>query len=71
MIETPVLLDGKQWKVEISLASRENMSFRMLLGRSALRKGGLMVDPGRSYLTGKRIRKAYPKVNKISKKQFS
>ena len=59
IINTPVLLNGDQWPVEISLTSRENMSFRMLLGRSAIRHGTLLVDPCRSYLTGRKIRKVY------------
>lgn len=59
IINTPVLLNGNQWPVEVSLTSRENMSFRMLLGRSALKHGALLVDPGRSYLTGRKIRKVY------------
>ena len=61
IIETPILLNGRQWTVEISLTSRENMSFRMLLGRSAMRQGAVKVDPGRSYVTGKGIKKAYAK----------
>ena len=64
IINTPVLLNGDQWPVEVSLTSRENMSFRMLLGRSALKHGTLLVDPGRSYLTGKKIRKVYGKADK-------
>jgi hypothetical protein len=37
---------------ELTLTNRDDMGFRMLVGREALR-GVLLVDPGRSYLGGK------------------
>ena len=40
------------WSIEVTLASRDEMGFRMLLGRSALRKR-FLVDPGRSFLATK------------------
>ena len=50
VIETTVLLGDRPIKTEITLTDRENMRFRMLLGRTAIR-GACLVDPGRSYLT--------------------
>ncbi|MGB4056719.1 MAG: RimK/LysX family protein [Alphaproteobacteria bacterium] len=38
---------------ELTLTSRHNMNFRMLLGREALRKARFVVDPARSFLLGK------------------
>jgi len=64
IIKTPILLNEDLWPVEISLTSRENMSFRMLLGRSALKHGAFLVDPGRSYITGRKLRKVYGKLQK-------
>jgi len=49
VIETPVTLGGLTWAVEMTLTSREDMLFRMLLGRTAMRSR-FLVDPGRSYL---------------------
>lgn len=43
--------------VELSLAAREPMRYRMLLGRTAL-AGLFVVDPGRKMVATKRVRKA-------------
>ena len=58
VIRTPVRVGPDEWPIEISLASRDTMTFRMLLGRTALR-GHLLIDAGRSYLTGIRHHHAY------------
>lgn len=57
VIETLVGLGDQSARVEITLTDRENMRFRMLLGRTALR-GQFIVDPGRSYQAGPRPTKA-------------
>ena len=44
---------GMRFDAEINLTNRGNMLFPMLLGRSALR-GRFIVDPGRSYVCGRR-----------------
>lgn len=49
VIVTPLDLGGQRWDVELTLASRDSMGFRMLLGRQAIR-GRFAVDPGSSYL---------------------
>ena len=51
VIETEVTLGGHTWPVEMTLTNRDTMTFRMLLGRTAL-KDRFTVDPGRSYLVG-------------------
>lgn len=55
---TTVILGNRRWPVEVSLTNREGMRFHMLLGRTALAKG-FIVDPARSYLTGRRLAKHY------------
>lgn len=50
VINTPLQLGESTWPIEITLTSRDDMLFRMLIGRTAL-KGLAVVDPGRSYLT--------------------
>ncbi|CAN5660729.1 RimK/LysX family protein [soil metagenome] len=45
-------LVGITLTVEMTLSRRDEMGFRMLVGREALRQG-FVVDPGRSYLGGR------------------
>jgi hypothetical protein len=59
-VSTVMRLGGVEKTIEISLASREPMIFRMLLGRQALAHE-FVIDPGHRYLTappGTRKRKA-------------
>jgi hypothetical protein len=49
VILTPVVVGTEQFPIEVTLTARESMRFRMLLGRTALRKK-FLVDPNRSYL---------------------
>ena len=67
VIQTPVRLGGQQWPIEITLTDRENMLFRMLLGRTALH-GRLLVDVQTSYLHGRTLRRAYARQKSGDKK---
>lgn len=58
VIETMVVLAGRQWPIEITLTNRETMRFRMLLGRSAM-AGRLIVDPSASFLGGRHLKDIY------------
>lgn len=49
VISTPITLGGRTWPVEVTLAARDTMRFRMLLGRTAMH-GQLLVNPEASYL---------------------
>jgi hypothetical protein len=62
VIRTAVGLAGKKWSVELTLAARDEMGFRMLLGREALR-GRFTVDPDASFLVS-----TAPKRRRIKKK---
>lgn len=52
VIITPVVLAGTSWDIELTLAARPDMGFRMLLGREAVR-GRCLIDPAKSYLADK------------------
>jgi len=56
VIESRITLGLQTWPIEITLTARDDMQFRMLLGRTAM-KNRIIVDPSRSYLTGKRSSK--------------
>ena len=58
-IQTPVSLHEKTWDIEISLTCRENMLFRMLLGRTALVSGGMIVSPELKYTAGRQLETTY------------
>ena len=52
VIETTLGLGNRSWSIELTLTRRDEMGFRMLLGRQALRTR-VLVDSGRSYRAGR------------------
>ncbi len=58
VIETELLLGTSLITAELTLTNRDNMKFRMLLGRTAMR-GQFIIDPGASYIQGKPDRKTF------------
>lgn len=56
VISTLLGIGGETWEAELTLASRDAMGFRMLVGREAMR-GRLVVDPAQSFRTGYRARR--------------
>ena len=51
VISTRICLGGISKTIEMTLTNRENMKFRMLLGRTAM-LGDFVIDPEKSYLLG-------------------
>lgn len=51
VVETTLALGGERYAIELTLTNRDQMGFRMLLGRTGMARH-LLVDPGSSYLLG-------------------
>lgn len=53
VIRTTLKIGTHHWPIEATLTARDDMLFRMLIGRTAL-KGRAVVNPARSYVIGKK-----------------
>lgn len=55
VIRTTLIIGGEQLDALVNLTTRDEMTFRMLLGRRTVR-GRFLIDPGRSYVGGRPTR---------------
>ncbi len=53
VILTQLRVGSHLWDIELTLTNRDQMGFRMLIGRTAIRRH-LLVHSGRSYILGKK-----------------
>lgn len=53
VIGAVIEIGNMRWDAEFTLTARDNMRFRMLIGRTTM-EGRVIVDPAASYLCGKR-----------------
>lgn len=51
VIQSTMKIGNYQWNIELTLANRDSMGFRMLLGREAM-ENRVFVDPANSFLQG-------------------
>ena len=51
VINSSMRIGDHQWNIELTLANRDSMGFRMLLGREAM-ENRVLVDPANSFLLG-------------------
>ena len=63
-IRTTARLQGIEFPIELTLANRDDMSFRMLLGREAIR-GRFLVDSGRSFIDTTLVSKSSATTKKL------
>ena len=59
VIQTDLCIGAHRWPIEATLTARDDMLFRMLLGRTAI-SGIAKVNPARSYVLVKKLRKKKP-----------
>ena len=52
VIEVDISLGGFTWPIELNLANRDAMGFRMLLGREAVRNR-FLINANRSFIAGR------------------
>ncbi len=64
VVRTTMRMGTRHWHIDVSLADRKKMEFDIILGRTAIRGRGILVDPGRSFLAGK------PAVNTVKKSKI-
>ncbi|MDH3363041.1 MAG: RimK/LysX family protein, partial [Gammaproteobacteria bacterium] len=57
VIRTDLQIGEHRWPIEATLTSRDDMLFRMLIGRTALKRRA-QVNPARSYVVGKKTAKS-------------
>lgn len=55
IISSLIKIGDYAWPIEITLTNRDEMNYRMLLGRTAM-QNKLIVDPHRTHLLSKRVR---------------
>jgi len=51
VVRTKFRISKRLWSIELSLTERSDMKFRMIVGRTALKKHHILVDPSKSNLT--------------------
>ena len=68
VIRVPLALADKIWEIDLTLANRDSMGYRMLLGREAM-SGKLLVDPDERFCLGDvsldNILKHYPEETEV------
>lgn len=52
VISTTLVFGRRRWRIEVSLTDRASMKMPLILGRTAFRRRGILVDAGKSYLAG-------------------
>ncbi len=64
VIKSKLQIGKKELEIEITLANRDSMAFRMLLGRDAIKQANMVVDTARAFVQGKVTRSKILKLYK-------
>lgn len=67
VIKSDLKIGEHKFRVELTLANRDSMAFRMLLGREAVKQAKMLVDVSKSFLQGKKGRKEITKIYQKTK----
>lgn len=70
VILTPITFLGATWDIELTLTNRDEMGYRMLLGRQGIR-GRFAVDPNLSFAGGRGPEPEKKRVKKKAKKKVA
>jgi ribosomal protein S6--L-glutamate ligase len=57
VIKSDLKIGSEKIRIELTLANRDSMAFRMLLGREAVKQAKMIVDVSKSFLQGKKKKK--------------
>lgn len=66
VIRTKLRISNRLWNIDLSLTERTEMKFRMIIGRSALRRHAIMVHPSKRNLTTPTPKKTTARKGKIT-----
>lgn len=67
VIKSDLRIGETKIRIELTLANRDSMTFRMLLGRDAVKQTKMLVDPAKSFVQGKIKRKEILKIYRSAK----
>ncbi len=67
VVKSDLRIGEEKIRIEITLANRDTMAFRMLLGREAVKQAKMLVDPSKSFRQGKLKRKEILKIYRSTK----
>ena len=55
VVRTQLALGSARWTIDVTLANRTEMGYRMILGRASLRAHKVVIHPDRSFLMGRPV----------------
>ena len=67
VIKSDLKIGEKKLRIELTLTNRDSMTFRMLLGREAIKQAKMLVNPSKAFLQGKLKRTQILKLYRTTK----